>query len=74
MCSPCFSQCPLASSWIPFPNFDAVVGRSGEDASAIKVDVEDRDSVMVARLKVVNCRHIYGNYAAAMQTTQPERD
>jgi hypothetical protein len=35
-----------------------VVGGGGEDASAVEVDVEDSYSIMVARLKIVNRRHV----------------
>jgi hypothetical protein len=35
-----------------------VIGRGAEDASAIEVDVEYSNPVMVARLEVVNRRHI----------------
>jgi hypothetical protein len=35
-----------------------VIGRGAEDASAIEVDVEYSYSVLVARLEVVNRRHI----------------
>jgi hypothetical protein len=57
VCSPGVSQRPLASLRASFPDFDTVVGRGCENASTIEIDMEDSDSVMVARLKVVNCRH-----------------
>ena len=58
MCSPRLCQCPLTCLRIPFPDFDAVIGRGAEDASAIEVDVEYSNPVMVARLEVVNRRHV----------------
>lgn len=61
VCGPCVHQGPLARFGTPFPHFDAVVGRGGEDASTVEVDLEDSDSVMVAGLKVAHCRHV-GQY------------
>jgi hypothetical protein len=58
VCSPRFRQRPLTCLRIPFPDFDAVIGRGTEDASAIEVDVEYSNPVMVARLEVANRRHI----------------
>ena len=58
MRSPRFSQCLEASLWISLPDLDTVVGRPSEDASAIKVDVENSDPIIMARLEVVDCRHV----------------
>jgi hypothetical protein len=53
VCSPRLCQCSLTCLSISFPNFYAVVGGGCEDSSAVEVDVEHGNSVLVAGLKVV---------------------
>ena len=50
--SPGIGQGSLACLWIPLPHLDAVIGRCGEDASAVEIDVDHGDAILVAILGI----------------------
>lgn len=55
---PCVGQCPQTSLRVSFPDFYPMIRRGGQDTGAVKIDMKDSDSVMVAGLKLVDLRHL----------------
>ena len=59
VCSPRLYQRSLTCLSISFPSFYAVVGGGCEDSSAVEVDMEHGNSILVAGLKLVY--HCHGS-------------